>query len=254
MVELKNCRKHKASDKEKAAVPQQSTGFQPLQLMGSFGLPPPPPFMPPPLNQLVPFQRPAGPAVRVPGPCFHCLQMGCLKAHCPNKISKQYPFNNVLMSIRSVSSVHASVNGYGDKVCSGLLCVDKPQSDQLSKADHSKASGEGVQLDTYAENAQQGPSVHNTGTDDPGHIDSGIDGPETTELQRYWELEQSEIQILDVQGRLKNQLSFWKEVLQAPVPIIECISEGYKLPLLSPPLHIQEKTRVQPTIMQILFH
>ena len=203
--------------------------------MGSFGLPPPPPFMPPSLNQLVPFQRPAGPAVRVPGPYFHCLQMGRLKTHCPNKISKQYPFNNVLMSISSVSSMHASVNGYGDKVCSGLLCVDKPQSDQLSKADHSKASGEGVQLDTYAENAQQGPSVHNTSTDDPGHIDSGIDGLETTELQRYWELEQSEIQIVDVQGRLKNQLSFRKEVLQAPVPIIECISEGYKLPLLSPP-------------------
>ena len=132
--------------------------------------------------------------------------MGHLKAHCPNKISKQYPFNNVLMS--SVSSVHASVNWYGDKVCSGLLCVDKPQSDQLSKADHSKASGEGVQLDTYAEDAQQGPSVHNTDTNDPGHIDSGIDGPVTTELQRYWELEQSETQILDVQGRLKNQPSF----------------------------------------------
>ena len=89
-------------------------------------------------------------------------------------------------------------------------------------------SGEGDQLDTYAEGAQQGPSVHNTGTNDPSHIDSGIDGPETTEIQRYWELEQSETQILDVQGRLKNQLSFWKEVLQAPVPIIECISEGYK--------------------------
>ena len=223
-VELKNRRKCKASDKEKAAVPQKSTSFRPPQFMGSFGLPLPPPFMPPSFQW---------PAVRVLGPCFHCLQMGHLKAHCPNKISKQYPFNNVLMS--SVSNVHASVNGYGDKVCSGLLCVDKPQSDQLSKADHSKASGEGVQLDTYAEDAQQGPSVHNTGTNDPGHIVSGIDGPETTELQRYWELEQSETQILDVQGRLKNQLSFWKEVLQAPVPIIEHISEGYKQPLLSPP-------------------
>ena len=137
-VELKNCHKRKASDKEKAAFPQQSTSFQLPQFMGSFGLPPPLPFMPLPLNQPAPFQRPAVSAVRVPGPCFHCLQMGHLKAHCPNKISKQYPFNNVLMS--SVSSVHASVNWYGDKVCSGLLCVDKPQSDQLSKADHSKAS------------------------------------------------------------------------------------------------------------------
>jgi len=36
-----------------------------------------------------------------------------------------------------------------------------------------------------------------------------------------------------VQGRLKSNLIFRKEVLQAPVPIIETVSEGYKLPLLS---------------------
>ena len=200
--------------------------------MGSFSLPPPPAFMPPPFSHPAPLQWPAGPAVRVPGPCFHCLQTGHLKAHNHNKISKQYPFNDVLMSC--ANCVHTSVNGCNDKVCSGSLCVDKPQTNQLLKVDHSKTSGGRVQLDTYREDAQL---VHITSTNDSGFIDSGTDGPETTELRRYWEIEQSATQILDVQGRLKNQLSFWREVLQAPVPIIECIAEGYKLPLLSPPQH-----------------
>lgn len=32
-------------------------------------------------------------------------------------------------------------------------------------------------------------------------------------------------------------MAFWKETLQAPGPIIDCITEGYKLPLLSAPPH-----------------
>ena len=102
-VELKNRRKRKqGSDKEKGG-PQQP------QFSGSFGFPPPVPFMPPPFNQPVPFPRPAGPAVRVPGLYFHCLHMGHLKAHYPNKINKQYPFNDVL-----VSSVQIGVNRCSD--------------------------------------------------------------------------------------------------------------------------------------------
>ena len=31
------------------------------------------------------------PRQRIPGPCFHCMEMGHLKATCP-KLNKQYPF------------------------------------------------------------------------------------------------------------------------------------------------------------------
>jgi len=34
-----------------------------------------------------------------------------------------------------------------------------------------------------------------------------------------------------VQGRLKRQLSFWVETLQAPAPVIDWIQNGYRLPL-----------------------
>lgn len=54
-------------------------------------------------------------------------------------------------------------------------------------------------------------------------------------LARCWEVEQEGPQITDVQGRLFTNLEFWEKVLEAPPPVIECIKEGYKLPLLSLP-------------------
>ena len=45
------------------------------------------------------------------------------------------------------------------------------------------------------------------------------------------------MQILDVQSRLKKNLSFWKNVLHAPPPVLDFIVHGYRLPLkfLPPP-------------------
>ena len=45
--------------------------------------------------------------------------MGHLRAHCPNKISKPYPFNVL------VSSMYIGVNECCDEVCSPSLCVDR---------------------------------------------------------------------------------------------------------------------------------
>ena len=212
--------------------------------MGNFGFPPPTPFVPLPF-QPVPFLRPAGLAARVPGPCWHCQQMGHLRVHCPNKISKPYPFNDVL-----VSSVYIGVNEHCDEVCSPSLCVDNLQSDQLSKVDHSKASSERSQTyDVHVGDAMQchgsgeGSSNHSSDANDLGFIDIEPTESETTEFQRYWELEQNATQIHDVQGRLKSKLSFWKEVLQAPVPIIDTVSEGYELPLLSLPPTYESKNQ-----------
>ena len=237
-VELKNRRKRKqASEKDKMEF-QPPTSFRPPQYMGSFGFPPPPPpFIPPPISQAVPFPRPVGPAAKVPGPCFHCLQMGHLKAQCPNKISKPYPFNDVLVS---GVSVQVSANNDCAEVCSTSQCVDKHQSGQIFKTDHSKTSSKRAQvLDVQVEDtmkyqgSREGPS--SSSFNNPGIVFNGADDPDPTELQRYWELEESATQIQDVQGRLKDKLCFWKEVLHAPDPIIDCISEGYKLPLLSSP-------------------
>ena len=58
-------------------------------------------------------------------------------------------------------------------------------------------------------------------------------------VSKSWEVEVSdtEPQVADVQGRLKQNLSFWREVLKAPPWVIDCIENGYCLPLkyLPPP-------------------
>jgi len=48
---------------------------------------------------------------------------------------------------------------------------------------------------------------------------------------RFWESDNAEIQVTHVQVHLKQNLGFWKDVLQAPPPILDCIESGYHLPL-----------------------
>lgn len=45
-------------------------------------------------------------------------------------------------------------------------------------------------------------------------------------IRVFWEVEAISPpgQITDVQGRLKQKIVFWKEVLHAPPPIIDCIT------------------------------
>ena len=58
---------------------------------------------------------------------------------------------------------------------------------------------------------------------------------------RHWEFEKSEgYQITCVKGRLKENISFWRDVLKAPTPVLNWIEDGYKLPLITePPAHMQ---------------
>ena len=65
--------------------------------------------------------------------------------------------------------------------------------------------------------------------------DSETDPLDMHGIRRFWELEQGGGQIQDVQGRLKANLNFWRDVSEAPVPIVECIESGYKFPLLTLP-------------------
>jgi len=77
-------------------------------------------------------------------------------------------------------------------------------------------------------------------------IQNGAAAEDTTEpkFQRCWELEQDSEQITDVQDWLKAHIKFWEDVLKAPLAILECISEGYKLPLLSiPPQYARRNQR-----------
>ena len=53
---------------------------------------------------------------------------------------------------------------------------------------------------------------------------------------RSWEVEyDTSIQITKVKGRLKNNVAYWQDTLQAPAPVLDWIQYGYKLPLFSEP-------------------
>ena len=79
------------------------------------------------------------------------------------------------------------------------------------------------------------PQSSSAGGDVNACLGEHVEDPELLELGRYWELEHDFKQITDVQGRLKDSVSFWRETLQAPEPIIDCMTDGYKLPLLLAP-------------------
>ena len=51
----------------------------------------------------------------------------------------------------------------------------------------------------------------------------------------FWEEEQGETQVSDVQGKLEKFLGIWEETLNLAPWIISCILEWYKLPLQALP-------------------
>ena len=171
--------------------PQQYVSNPALVGPGAFGVP-----MPPMASGV--------PRPRQVGPCFNCLEMGHLKAHCPKR-NRTYPLNQL-----DKAHTKNSVN---------VVC------------DYSVLWGD---CHSYVSNGSQ-----TVGGTSEGYVmaclGEQVEGPEPLELSRYWELEHDPEQITDVQGRVKDNVSFWRETLQAPGPIIDCITEGYKLPLLSAP-------------------
>ena len=78
------------------------------------------------------------------------------------------------------------------------------------------------------------------GTDSIDYVEGDPDELyDQQDIDKFWETEASGLssQITDVQGRLRQNVSFWKDILHAPAPVIDCIENGYRLPLkfLPPP-------------------
>lgn len=167
----------------------------------------PPPLMPHGQGQ---------PKPRVLGPCYRCGGFGHLVATCPVKDKSVYPLCQPVVSSAEVSVVSdTSVCVDNTKVEVTLQVVSKQSvNDKLTSGD----------LDDSEECVL-------TRNDDATQSDEFI--------SKFWEVEVSDTpsQVTDVQGRLKNKLSFWRNTLQAPPWVIDCIENGYCLPLkyLPPP-------------------
>ena len=182
--------------------------------------------------------RPPAAKPRVIGPCHRCAGWGHLVANCPYpKPKQQYPFEHQPL----VSEAEGSVNCVKD-MCSGIteqslpleakgasLSVDSVDSKQRAsitiEPSEQKILGVKVEEPTCK---VAGPSEEIwdlSGNPDSERVTNG-------ELpEQCWEIQQDELQIVDVQGRLKQSFKFWSETLQASSAILEWIQVGYKLPL-----------------------
>ena len=202
------------------------------------------------------------------GPCYRCAGWGHLAASCP-KSKASYPLSQPVVSLADQIVEHhnvcgANVDSIADtcsavqyEICKGVdsspnkytkLKGKDIRGVNVCKVNDSNPEVFGINPESITVKSvnackanESNPkefdvdpeSIMCTGNGDYEYVQYGID---TT--SKYWELESVETQqIVNVQGRLKQKLVFWKEVLHAPPPILDCIEFGYRLPLrfLLPP-------------------
>ena len=182
---------------------------------------------------------------RVLGPCFSCGAYGHLAASCGAK-ERPYPLNQpVVSSAADVSEfIHQSTCGVCvDNVAAGsargIECVDEA----TTKVSEHVTNGESVDSTEgngmYDLHEFESCSMHEVECSATYNVNSSDMCSEIN--PKFWEVESSGLkQITDVQGRLKKHLMYWKNVLHAPPPILDCIENGYRLLLkFVPPTHFQ---------------
>ena len=172
--------------------------------------------------------RPATARPRMVGPCYRCGELGHLVANCP-KPRQQYSFEQSLVKETDM-----------DMHCTTKECVDIVKEINVESAAWAGLSPEGVDRVMLREQGTISCSQELFPTDEAGRpsdqfadslgpdSDVPIDGE-----GKCWEAQEGtpSNQILDVQGRLKSNIAFWRETLGAPAYTLDWIESGYKLPL-----------------------
>ena len=169
--------------------------------------------MPPPLLP----QGPVRPRVPVLEPCFFCGQFGHLVKSCPKKTL--YPLSQPVVNKAERSA---------DSQESGEVLI---MNDRCHQSTTCEVSTSEVDVKQCVNNLGVLGQTNNTeGMPFEGNPDEPyVEG----KTNIFWEMAANSPpdQITDVQGRLKEKLVFWQEVLHAPPPIIDCIANSYRLPL-----------------------
>ena len=189
------------------------------------------------------------------GPCWRCGAYGHIQAHCPMPQGRLYPLLQPVVStsaevdiINEVSACVGTSNVYLEHDILCVKCVDSVECNvEATKMNaetqltHHKgvnwATAEFAVMKGHADETKpelvtiQGifsdPVVHDTIVDTCKNEDFSF---------KFWEFGSDEPHFEDVQGWLRHNIVFWKEVLHAPSPILDCIENGYHLPLKFIPL------------------
>ena len=123
----------KASKKRKTA-PQRSGGYNSSvyknQQQRTQDRAPLPPRAPMPSPSGVTPLLPPGRSPKMPGPCFHCGEMGHLRAFCPKLHRQQYPLSNVVQSM-CVDKPELHGQQYPSSTVVHSVCVNKPRGELM---------------------------------------------------------------------------------------------------------------------------
>ena len=181
------------------------------------------------LSRWEPSERTGGPARFPPqppparqkaiGPCWSCGKLGHLAAACPGHTSKWYPFLTPEdLSDDSCYLPEASQSGKGD--VERVYEIDLAGENRVNVTD---GLSHGL-----AEEPMNETLDYTFSTGNSWEVEEKVDGQVDT----------------GVKGRLKECIKFWKEAIEAPAYIIDCIQYGYKLPLISEPPRYQQSNSV----------
>ena len=167
------------------------------------------------------------PRPRVLGPCFTCGGFGHLARTCPKK--PLYPLDQPVVSSAEGSHVVTVPQGIGTVDGTGVNDVINVNSQAPA------LMVVGVQVNNQ--------KAFDLSSDSEGVNACRKEGDTCNEIGvgRFWEAEACVPTAQEsVQGKLRQNLAFWKDVLQAPPPVVDCIENGYRLPLkFLPPPHSQ---------------
>ena len=172
------------------------------------------------------------PRPRVLGLCFKCGGFGHIAVNCPVRDKAVYPFYQPVVSSAEVSQ----------RSPSQVICIEGVNNSKgsNSECDCNSAGVDGAKVEPTLIIKQPVHDQRTFGDPSDCELGGGSNSEQRDEfMSKYWEVEASDaqVQITDFQGRLKQKLSFWRETLQAPAWLIDCIENGYRLPLkFIPPL------------------
>ena len=147
------------------------------------------------------------------GPCWSCGKLGHLAAACPGQTSRWYPFLTPECVSHDPEAPQSSKGGVESMYEFNLAGDNRVSVTELYH---------GLAEEPMSETLDYNFSTGNS-----------------------WEVEEKVDKQLDtgVKGRLREHIMFWKEAVEAPANIIDCIQYGYKLPLTTePPRHQQSNS------------